>query len=554
MDHKWVVNYDPYNKNNGVPPEPGLVWKDNKSWEWPEEELTVTSVPIPTLDDEIKKCITNNICLICGKKNCPYIKQDKNYRALLEACRRGDSGNARKIYMQRFAQFRNVFSGERRKGLQRELEAQAKAKAEAEARAKAEAEARAKAEAEARAKAEAEAKAKAEAEARAKAEAEAKAKAKAEAKAKADRDALFSKAGVKPAPVYTPEMLKAANGALKAPGAMVLNQTPGSAQMALAGAGVWTPAGEVAGNITKWLSNALSKLSVPAVSPGLLKVSMATLWFHSKPAGQGSDKVPGRDVPALFAFPARALADAKAIEAGMKSVNMPARGSLVNSNGQLALKLLKTGGSLPAAVQVLTGVRDPKTGLDRITVPAVAGMPVRTVLVNPAAVPSRPSSTANPVPSVPVAPVHTGTELKPVDTITVTTTPAAEINGVQDFIYWRPDAAGTGVEPVYVMLSDPKGKSPKLKIDEKIKDQMEERGWTEKDIKDTVAKGVTGKSIDKRSPKKTPPDYLGRNDTASVYGEPGKYVVVNDRTGEVVQVSGKNKPGWIDDSRIEWGK
>ena len=349
-------------------------------------------------------------------------------------------------------------------------------------------------------------------------------------------------------------MLKAANGALKAPGAMVLNQTPGSAQMALAGAGVWTPAGEVAGNITKWLSNALSKLSVPAVSPGLLKVSMATLWFHSKPAGQGSDKVPGRDVPALFAFPARALADAKAIEAGMKSVNMPARGSLVNSNGQLALKLLKTGGSLPAAVQVLTGVRDPKTGLDRITVPAVAGMPVRTVLVNPAAVPSRPSSTANPVPSVPVAPVHTGTELKPIDTITVTTTPAAEINGVQDFIYWRPDAAGTGVEPVYVMLSDPKGKSPKLKIDEKIKDQMEERGWTEKDIKDTVAKGVTGKSIDKRSPKKTPPDYLGRNDTASVYGEPGKYVVVNDRTGEVVQVSGKNKPGWIDDSRIEWGK
>lgn len=72
------------------------------------------------------------------------------------------------------------------------------------------------------------------------------------------------------------------------------------------------------------------------------------------------------------------------------------------------------------------------------------------------------------------------------------------------------------------MLSDPKGKSPELKIDEKIKDRMEERGWTEQDIKDTVAKGVTGKSIDKRSPKKTPPDYLGGNDTASVYGESDK--------------------------------
>ncbi|BEM90459.1 hypothetical protein SME46J_49290 (plasmid) [Serratia marcescens] len=40
----------------------------------------------------------------------------------------------------------------------------------------------------------------------------------------------------------------------------------------------------------------------------------------------------------------------------MKTVNMPARGSLVKSNGQLALQLLKTGnGGIPAAVQVLTG-------------------------------------------------------------------------------------------------------------------------------------------------------------------------------------------------------
>ncbi|ECY1715577.1 hypothetical protein F6673_24895, partial [Salmonella enterica] len=41
------------------------------------------------------------------------------------------------------------------------------------------------------------------------------------------------------------------------------------------------------------------------------------------------------------------------------------------------------------------------------------------------------------------------------ETITVTTTPAADIGGLQDFIYWRPDAAGTGVEPIYVILSSP---------------------------------------------------------------------------------------------------
>ncbi|EAQ5804259.1 hypothetical protein LC76_25250, partial [Salmonella enterica] len=170
-----------------------------------------------------------------------------------------------------------------------------------------EAENRARAEAsEARAKAEAEAKAKADAEAKAKADAEAKAKADAEAKAKAD--ALFAKAGVKPAPVYTPQMVAEANAALKAPDAIVLNQMPGSVQMAMAGAGVWTAAGDVAGNIGRWFAEALSKVSVPEVSPLLLRLSLGTLWFHSEPAGQGSDKVPGRDLEAMFALNAQHLA------------------------------------------------------------------------------------------------------------------------------------------------------------------------------------------------------------------------------------------------------
>lgn len=102
-------------------------------------------------------------------------------------------------------------------------------------------------------------------------------------------------------------------------------------------------------------------------------------------------------------------------------------------------------------------------------------------------------------------------------------------------------------------LEKNKGKIPDLKIDQKIRVQMPERGWTEDDIKNTVSNGATGTSFDKRSPKKTPPDYLGRNDPATVYGSPGKYVVVNDRTGEVTQISDKTDPGWVDDSRIQWG-
>ncbi|HEY3985128.1 colicin-like bacteriocin tRNase domain-containing protein [Cedecea sp.] len=89
--------------------------------------------------------------------------------------------------------------------------------------------------------------------------------------------------------------------------------------------------------------------------------------------------------------------------------------------------------------------------------------------------------------------------------------------------------------------------------DGKIKEQMIDRGWTEKDIKDVVAKGPKGISVDKRGPSKTPPDFLGRNDDATVYGEPGKYVVINDRTREVAQVSDKTDPDWVDDGRIFWG-
>ncbi|AXD45607.1 pyocin [Salmonella enterica] len=162
----------------------------------------------------------------------------------------------------------------------------------------------------------------------------------------------------------------------------------------------------------------------------------------------------------MFALNAQLLAgqDVK-IEPGATSVNLPIRAQLVNSNGQMAMQLLKTGDNLPAAVPVLNAVRDAATGLDRITVPAIAGAPERIILVNPAPPPAAPSDTASPPPSVPVTPVHTGTEIKPVETITVTTTPAADIGGLQDFIYWRPDAAGTGVEPVYVMLSGPYGET-----------------------------------------------------------------------------------------------
>ncbi|CAI1077938.1 Colicin-D [Serratia entomophila] len=97
-------------------------------------------------------------------------------------------------------------------------------------------------------------------------------------------------------------------------------------------------------------------------------------------------------------------------------------------------------------------VRDEKTGLDQITLPAVAGAPGRTILITPGTAPSGPWHTGNPAPAAPVTPVHTGTEIKQADSIVTTTFPAGDLP-LQDFIYWQPDATGTGVEPVYVMLS-----------------------------------------------------------------------------------------------------
>ncbi|EFM7812617.1 colicin-D [Escherichia coli] len=297
---------------------------------------------------------------------------------------------------------------------------------------------------------------------------EAVARAEAE-KAKAE---LFSKAGVNQPPVYTQEMMERANSVMNEQGALVLNNTASSVQLAMTGTGVWTAAGDIAGNISKFFSNALEKVTIPEVSPLLMRISLGALWFHSEEAGAGSDIVPGRNLEAMFSLSAQMLAgQGVVIEPGATSVNLPVRGQLINSNGQLALDLLKTGNeSIPAAVPVLNAVRDTATGLDKITLPAVVGAPSRTILVNPVPQPSVPTDTGNHQP-VPVTPVHTGTEVKPVEMPVTTITPVSDVGGLRDFIYWRPDAAGTGVEAVYVMLNDPldSGRFSRKQLDKKYK-------------------------------------------------------------------------------------
>lgn len=81
-------------------------------------------------------------------------------------------------------------------------------------------------------------------------------------------------------------------------------------------------------------------------------------------------------------------------------------------------------------------------------------------------------------------------------------------------------------------------------IDAKIAAQLVARGWTEQEIRQAVEARPIGTSIDHTD---------GRAEPATVYGSrTGGYVVVNDLTMRVIQVSDKNDPGWMPDSRIDW--
>lgn len=303
-----------------------------------------------------------------------------------------------------------------------------------------------------------------------KADAEARAKAEAERrKAEEARKALFSKAGVEDTPVYTPERVKAATAAMMVPGAALLNRAPGMIQLSAVAARIQAALSGLSGVLTAtaefsgWISSALWRgvVSVAgtatATTAGPMVAAASAIFFSPRAGGGDDSKVPGRDIEMMAAQARLFTAGKLSIEPGMKTVNLPVRGFITTEpDGRQSVKLVRTGaGGVPATVPVLSAVRDKVTGLDKITVPAVAGAPSRTILINPVPVgPAAPSHTGNSTP-VPVTPVHTGTEVKQADSIVTTTLPAADIPALQDFIYWQPDATGTGVEPIYVVFSSP---------------------------------------------------------------------------------------------------
>ncbi|HAK72623.1 MAG TPA: hypothetical protein DCP36_01805, partial [Sporomusaceae bacterium] len=78
----------------------------------------------------------------------------------------------------------------------------------------------------------------------------------------------------------------------------------------------------------------------------------------------------------------------------------------------------------------------------------------------------------------------------------------------------------------------------------KIGKQMNKRGWTEDSIKDTLNDPV--KTVKTQDTRWLPGAEKPLNDPATAYyAKDGSYVVRNDKTGEITQISNKNDPNWI---------
>ena len=93
-------------------------------------------------------------------------------------------------------------------------------------------------------------------------------------------------------------------------------------------------------------------------------------------------------------------------------------------------------------------------------------------------------------------------------------------------------------------MNGPGRRGNQVHIDAKIESQLVARGWPEQQVREVVDAPPIGISTDNTG---------GKSEPAAVYGSKNRgYVVVNDITGRVIQISDKNNPAWVPDDRIDW--
>ena len=81
----------------------------------------------------------------------------------------------------------------------------------------------------------------------------------------------------------------------------------------------------------------------------------------------------------------------------------------------------------------------------------------------------------------------------------------------------------------------------KNKLSRKIQNQMAKRGWTEQSIDQTTSQPVHTSASQ---------NMATGNAATAYFNADGSYVVVDDVTNEVTQISDRTKPNWVPDSRI----
>lgn len=88
----------------------------------------------------------------------------------------------------------------------------------------------------------------------------------------------------------------------------------------------------------------------------------------------------------------------------------------------------------------------------------------------------------------------------------------------------------------------PKALGPGTSIGAKTEAQLASRGWTERLVQSTIDKPT--RTVSTRDTRHLPDGGRMNDPATAYYGRRGGYVVRNDRTGDVVQVSNRRNPGW----------
>ncbi|ELY6345207.1 S-type pyocin domain-containing protein [Cronobacter muytjensii] len=281
-------------------------------------------------------------------------------------------------------------------------------------------------------------------------EAAAKAQAEAEAKARAEADAATKAATLEAARSRLEEQNVFAFAGFPA---VEMSASPIMfAETGLGGFALGEPATTIA-----WASvrTVLADLVGTIISGSGIGALIASISYIPT-AGEGSDKVPGREDINMFlsVMPADAIklpsdAALKIAADANGTVDMAVRGRLYYSDNSLKTYLVRTVN--PSAVKVLNASVDKITGLYSVTIPAESGLPSRTILVSPENAPGYKGLPPLVTPAHGDAvPSDTGNQNPANTTPVIENFPMADDMDFRDAILIFP--ADSGLKPIYVML------------------------------------------------------------------------------------------------------